>query len=250
MSAPTPTPRMTPFALLWRKWKALRLPWRRRFLAGSDLQGNTFWEFPSVTTSPTLSSSTNTRHFRRIVEYSNPTYYSDVSIPPAWHQWLRHTRAEPPSLEEQRAEVERQRGVKILARLADERWKSKPSFLDKPKDGRIQESDSGTLLRDRGGHAAFEGQPQLEGTQGSGVLSPVAGEEGIGGLPPLGAGEAPLPGSGEQSEKEPIDKENGMKEVSDKRKGPNPWDVNRGGPSEEWKPQAWDPSAVKPRARR
>ena len=153
-------------------------------------------------------------------------------------------------MEEQRAEVERQRGVKILARLADERWKSKPSFLDKPKDGRIQESDSGTLLRDRGGHAAFEGQPQLEGTQGSGVLSPVAGDEGIDGLPPMEAGQATLPGGGIESEKAPVARERGMKGISDKGKGTNPWDVNRGGPSEEWKPQTWDPSAVKPRARR
>ncbi|KAL9108406.1 MAG: hypothetical protein Q9227_006867 [Pyrenula ochraceoflavens] len=52
---------------------------------------------------------------------------------PQWHQWLRHTRFDPPSVQEQEADVARQIQLKQLAQLADERWASKPSFLDKPK---------------------------------------------------------------------------------------------------------------------
>lgn len=37
-------------------------------------------------------------------------------------------------MEEQQADVDRQRQLKYLAQVADERWASKPSFLDKPKD--------------------------------------------------------------------------------------------------------------------
>lgn len=50
-----------------------------------------------------------------------------------WHQWLRYVRPTPPTIEEQRQDLIRQAQMKELARLADERWASKPSFLDKPK---------------------------------------------------------------------------------------------------------------------
>ena len=56
---------------IWYKWKTLRLPWRRQFLAGSDLSGNTFWEF---------KDALNAQRFRRIVKYSKAGHYSDVKI--------------------------------------------------------------------------------------------------------------------------------------------------------------------------
>ena len=56
---------------LWFKWKTLRLPWRRQFLAGSDLSGNTFWEF---------KDAMNAQRFRRIVKYAKAGHYSDVKI--------------------------------------------------------------------------------------------------------------------------------------------------------------------------
>jgi NADH dehydrogenase [ubiquinone] 1 alpha subcomplex assembly factor 2 len=37
-------------------------------------------------------------------------------------------------MEEQQADLVRQGQLKYLAQLADERWASKPSYLDKPKD--------------------------------------------------------------------------------------------------------------------
>lgn len=42
-------------------------------------------------------------------------------------------RQDPPSLEEQQRDVIRQQEIKRLAQLADERWRSKPSYLDKPQ---------------------------------------------------------------------------------------------------------------------
>ncbi|KAJ6189628.1 NADH:ubiquinone oxidoreductase 17.2kDa subunit [Penicillium mononematosum] len=109
---------------LWFKWKKLRLPWRKSFLVGEDLAGNTYWEFKDVM---------NAARFRRIVRYDPKTHFSDVQVTPQWHQWLRHVRQHPPSIQEQQQDLVRQAQIKQLARLADERWASKPSYLDKPK---------------------------------------------------------------------------------------------------------------------
>ncbi|KAJ5482828.1 hypothetical protein N7539_006274 [Penicillium diatomitis] len=109
---------------LWFKWKSLRLPWRRSFLVGQDLNGNTFWEFKDVA---------NASRFRRIVKFDPKTHFGDVQVTPQWHQWLRYVRRDPPSIQEQQQDLVRQEQIKHLARLADERWASKPSFLDKPK---------------------------------------------------------------------------------------------------------------------
>ena len=56
---------------LWFKWKALHLPWRRQFLAGADLAGNTFWEF---------RDAINAGRWRRIVKYSKQAHFADVKI--------------------------------------------------------------------------------------------------------------------------------------------------------------------------
>ncbi|KAK3068916.1 hypothetical protein LTS18_000482, partial [Coniosporium uncinatum] len=58
---------------LWHKWKALRLPWRKKFLAGEDLAGNTYWEF---------KDTINASRLRRIVKYQlkHRTNYADVQM--------------------------------------------------------------------------------------------------------------------------------------------------------------------------
>ncbi|KAE8349650.1 hypothetical protein BDV28DRAFT_160323 [Aspergillus coremiiformis] len=115
---------MSPVNSLWFKWKSLRLPWRKSFLVGSDLSGNTFWEF---------QDALNAGRYRRIVKFNPKTHYGDVQVTPQWHQWLRYVRTNPPSLEEQQQDVLRQTQIKQLARLADERWASKASYLDMPQ---------------------------------------------------------------------------------------------------------------------
>jgi hypothetical protein len=77
-------PPKAPSALkqIWYKWKTLRLPWRRQFLAGSDLSGNTFWEF---------KDAMNAQRFRRIVKYSKAGHYSDVKISRKCCESLRAT---------------------------------------------------------------------------------------------------------------------------------------------------------------
>jgi NADH dehydrogenase [ubiquinone] 1 alpha subcomplex assembly factor 2 len=50
----------------------------------------------------------------------------------SWIQWLRHTRHEAPTINEQQLNEIRQAQVKQLAAQADARWASKPSYLDAP----------------------------------------------------------------------------------------------------------------------
>jgi NADH dehydrogenase [ubiquinone] 1 alpha subcomplex assembly factor 2 len=113
-----------PLKQAWYAWKALRLPWRKRFLIGHDLHGNTFWEFR-------LTNDPNER-WRRIVKYPRSTHYSHVKVSPQWHQWLRHTRSDPPALDEQQGDLVRQARMKRLAAEADARWEAKPRVMEGP----------------------------------------------------------------------------------------------------------------------
>lgn len=110
----------------WYKWKAMRLPWRKRFLVGWDLQGNTYWEFR-------LTRAANER-MRRIVKYPQSTHLSSVKVSPQWHQWLRYTRDEPPTEGEQKGDVVRQARMKKLAAEADARWEAKPRVMEAPRE--------------------------------------------------------------------------------------------------------------------
>lgn len=112
---------------MWYRWKSLRLPWRKKFLVGLDLSGNTFWEFRDQ-----LSADPN--RMRRIVKGARKLHHSDVHISPQWHQWLRQTRLHPPTLEEQQMDVMRQVQLKENARLADARWAAKAKYIEKPKE--------------------------------------------------------------------------------------------------------------------
>ncbi|KAF1937383.1 hypothetical protein EJ02DRAFT_56358 [Clathrospora elynae] len=112
-----------PIRRAWYEWKMKRFPWRKKWLVGFDLQGNTFWEFKDA-----LHALRN----RRIAQYSRSTHFGDVQVSPSWMQWLRHTRFEPPSVAEQQQDLLRQERMKTLAAQADARWALKPSALDAP----------------------------------------------------------------------------------------------------------------------
>jgi NADH dehydrogenase [ubiquinone] 1 alpha subcomplex assembly factor 2 len=99
------------------------------FFLGFDLQGNTFWEFRL-----TRGAKESDERWRRIVSYPRSTHYSQVKVSPQWHQWLRHTRREAPTLEEQRDELVRQERIKYLAAEADARWEAKPRVMEAPRE--------------------------------------------------------------------------------------------------------------------
>ncbi|KAN0080631.1 hypothetical protein V8E54_003835 [Elaphomyces granulatus] len=147
---------------LWFKWKSLRLPWRRSFLVGVDLAGNTFWEF---------KDAINSNRYRRIVKYNRSAHYADIKITPQWHQWLRYVRQEAPSLEEQHKDIMRQRQLKQLARLADERWANKPSYLDHPRN---QQTAPVTRLTE---NPIYRAAPEGQTTAGDAIDGPDEAQE-------------------------------------------------------------------------
>jgi NADH dehydrogenase [ubiquinone] 1 alpha subcomplex assembly factor 2 len=192
-----------------------RLTWAPQ--TGLDLQGNTYWEFRDVRGDP----SDPRIRWRRIVKYPRNTHYGEVKVPPQWHQWLRHTRDAPPSIPEQQAEVRRQAQIKVLAAEADARWAAKPSLLDAAGSG----SDA-------------------PGQVGAGQPVPALGSRVARGQEAQGAA-APGEGEGEtRRDAVASGPEQRAGAVAGDKKGT--WrQSRRGGPSEDWQPQAWTPPAPK-----
>jgi len=239
---------VSPFLKVWHKWKTLPLPWRRQVLVGMtasylnsirskmqkrnqvfrfpitdicghsglDLHGNTFWEFRDA-------RGAETGRKRRIVKCPPRTHHSEVTISPAWHQWLRHTRAVAPTLEEQRADVVRQSRMKVLAAEADARWAAKPSLSDAPAPAQGTDNPAGNTSGDGERNAT----------------SPID-EKRTNNAGPTVAGE---------------DREASWRKLQEDEKArgkkasePNdPWKRARGGPSEGWQPKGWDPSVTSKR---
>ncbi|KAG6365516.1 hypothetical protein INS49_007127 [Diaporthe citri] len=180
---------ISPLLQTWYKWKALRLPWRKRFLAGLDLQGNTYWEFRDVRGDP---SDPRTR-WRRIVQYPRDTHYSE------------------------HAEVRRQHQMRLLAAEADARWAAKPS-----------------LLEHDGGAAGQVGAGQPVPALGSRRVARGGAEK-----------ESALPEEGTRRDAVASGSEQQAAAAKDAQKK-DPWaQSRRGGPSEDWQPQAWSPPASK-----
>ncbi|WPG98975.1 Hypothetical protein R9X50_00177700 [Acrodontium crateriforme] len=192
---------------LWLQWKSLKLPWRRQFLVGSDLAGNTFWEF---------RDQLNATRYRRMVKYATQAHYSDIKISPQWHQWLRHTRREAPSIEEQQYDLSRQAMMKQLAAEADERWNSIPSFLDSPN---TQRSQPAIGMKD---HGAKVSERSLQ--QSSTITNNIQNEgQQIGDL---------------QNEATKIPNRREREE--------NPWQKQAtGAPSQNWQPESWSPGTAR-----
>jgi len=211
---------MSPVNSLWFKWKSLRLPWRRSFLIGYDLYGNSFWEFKDVV---------NTNRFRRIVKYNRKAHYADVKIPPQWHQWLRYVREHPPSVQEQQEDLLRQVQLKKLAQLADERWASQPSYLDPPQDPRVQQSSPATKPTGDT-REMMQNQNHYDGVEKNAAtttLSSLTKRED----------DRENNFSSDQSIAPPRPTKSGVK---------NPWvSSDRSGPSEKWQPESWTPSVTR-----
>jgi len=224
---------ISPIRKAWYRWKSLQLPWRKRFLVGLDLQGNTFWEFRD-----TLSS--HKHRMRRIVQYRASTHYSDIKISPQWHQWLRHTRSDPPSLTEQSHDIIRQENLKVLAAEADARWAAKPSFLDSPGQARGQRLPA-LKVKDPGGHITLTGSENRVGARNAIASEPedTTKETDI---------SAEFGENGEQKGKMQVS--DGIRHFNEspgqdkrlraesKKDKEDPWKQSRG--AGMWQPAAWD----------
>ncbi|KAL7627205.1 hypothetical protein AAE478_003981 [Parahypoxylon ruwenzoriense] len=193
----------------WYQWKALRLPWRKRFLVGLDLRGNTYWEF-RLARGDDAATATGQR-YRRIVKYPRSTHYSDVSVPPQWHQWLRYQRERAPTLVEQASDVTRQERIKMLAAEADARWASKPSYLSAPNVPRKGEESEPVPPP-----GTSKVQPQKQAAR----ESPTRNEQG------------------------PETQQTGISTTKDTD---DPWKRARGAPGETWQPEVWTPTSARKR---
>ncbi|KAF2276770.1 uncharacterized protein EI97DRAFT_458107 [Westerdykella ornata] len=205
---------------LWFTWKMQRFPWRRKWLAGFDLEGNTFWEFKDP-----LHHARN----RRILKPRRWTHLGDVNIPPQWTQWLRNTRPDPPTLAELQADVARRERLKMLAAQADARWASKPSMLDTPdRQQPVQMLES----RDPGSGIAQSSRDKVASSEGE-PISIMNSQEEI-------TKHRQVEQTGETAVKK--------RKVKKQEQGDSPWkQTPRGNPGDDWQPQGWTPGAVRPR---
>ncbi|KAH6633304.1 hypothetical protein C7974DRAFT_392496 [Boeremia exigua] len=221
------------FTRAWYEWKMLRFPWRKKWLVGFDLQGNTFWEFKDA-----LHSLRN----RRIAKYHRSTHYSEVNVSPAWMQWLRHTRFEPPSLEEQRANVQRQATLKLLAARADARWAAKPGALDAPEKQQpmpmleSRDPESGIAPPGEGLNSAGTeaGGVEVGGAKGRRAEAGRAEEADVAPI-----AEAPQTES-TQTEPAPFTAKKRMR-THKPPKEDSPWKQPAGNPGDDWQPKPWAP---------
>ncbi|KAF2839993.1 hypothetical protein M501DRAFT_1002261 [Patellaria atrata CBS 101060] len=194
----------------WYRWKSFKFPWRKRWLVGSDLTGNTYWEF---------KDALNQNRVRRIVKYNRHAHLGDVKLSPQWIQWLRHTRFEAPTITEQQHDEIRLHQIKLLAAEADKRWASKPSVLDAPEKQQ-------PMLPLRPKDLAADA-PQTEPEQKEGVISHVGSPDEL----------------KEHAEGKDIDHGRFKGKTKEKRK--SPWKQQRGVPGDDWQPRAWTPGSSK-----
>ncbi|KAK3210095.1 hypothetical protein GRF29_44g1679242 [Pseudopithomyces chartarum] len=204
---------------LWYTWKMVQLPWRRRTLAGFDLDGNTYWEF---------KIAKHAARTRRIVEYPSGVYHSDVNVPPQWAQWLRQTRFDAPTIQEQQHEVLRQERIKLLAAQADARWASKPSAVDAP-----DKQQPVHMLESRDQTTGIS-QPATTTTTSSSTTTRAE--------PPPSVTEDSI-----QEHAPPKLKEEKPMQTEPK---PSPWKpaAAKGNPGDEWQPASWSPAPARKRS--
>ncbi|KAF1844999.1 uncharacterized protein K460DRAFT_405279 [Cucurbitaria berberidis CBS 394.84] len=217
----------------WYQWKMMRLPWRKKWLVGFDLQGNTFWEF---------KDALHALRKRRIAKYSRKTHFGDVNVSPAWMQWLRHTRYDPPTVVEQQQDLLRQERMKILAAQADARWAAKPSALDGPdkqQPAQMLQSrvlDNGVTKPDPGQEIMARVEPPQNVYEEENT-PPVPEQETVQ-IPhdspePTSTDDAPTLTTRKRMKKEPKD---------------SPWkQASHGNSGQEWQPQGWSPTPTKRR---
>ncbi|GAA5969498.1 hypothetical protein JCM3765_000875 [Sporobolomyces pararoseus] len=106
-----------------------------RYLVGTDLEGNSFYEKPHP------EYPDEWRKNKRYVEYRVTRYLSDYNyhtIPVQWSSWLRRTRKQPPSLPELETDYFRQLKLKENVLKLEQLYKEEKL--------RLQQSDQQALL--------------------------------------------------------------------------------------------------------
>ncbi|KAI3625760.1 hypothetical protein CBS9595_001121 [Malassezia furfur] len=111
-------------------WKTLSRVLRighARYMVGKDLAENTYYEFPAI------NGSKDPRHTRRVIKWKESRHMSDYNpkdIPIQWDAWMRHTRRQPPTIQELVQDLERQRIVLHNARVIEMREQAAQAQLE------------------------------------------------------------------------------------------------------------------------
>jgi NADH dehydrogenase [ubiquinone] 1 alpha subcomplex assembly factor 2 len=98
--------------------KTINTRWSTKKFIGYDLQGNMYFEEPMIKRGINFP--------RRSVTYEDGrnhiSEYDPNSIPVQWQAWMRHTRPDPPTIQELQNEVERQiQTQENIKKLAEKR---------------------------------------------------------------------------------------------------------------------------------
>ncbi|PWN51304.1 hypothetical protein IE53DRAFT_314162 [Violaceomyces palustris] len=145
---------------------------RSKYVVGRDLMGNSYIEMPS------LSGSKDPRHTRRAVQWREKKELGDYDqrqLPVQWVMWLRHTRRDPPSLEE----LERDR----LRILTTQRNSEVLRLRFEEERRRIEEQEGVAMLESGGMDSSNGGGNQNvvpNGRDGGGGARRVAAEQDFG----------------------------------------------------------------------
>ncbi|KAG2221776.1 hypothetical protein INT45_003416 [Circinella minor] len=101
-------------------YKTNQFPWKRHVMVGWDLTGNEYWEMPN----PNHPKGRWKRWVQMKEGGDDVGVFSENQLPVQWQAWLRHTRYEPPAIQELVKEQQRltrlQQKVRQLEVQADE----------------------------------------------------------------------------------------------------------------------------------
>ncbi|KAI0738983.1 hypothetical protein C8Q80DRAFT_1203142 [Daedaleopsis nitida] len=123
---------------------------------GRDLQGNRFFEHPSVSDDP--------RRTKRVVKYAQGTDMLDYvaghrRLAVQWTSWLTHTRQHPPTLDELEADIERQRRIMMNVAMIEAREREQAAQIAASEHATSRHILSPTGSSSQGNQDATVGTP-------------------------------------------------------------------------------------------
>ncbi|CAI2162946.1 13826_t:CDS:2 [Funneliformis geosporum] len=110
-------------------WKHIRFPWRSIVYVGSDNIGNEYFE-------STKKINGRTKRMVELKVKKELVDYSGDEIPVQWGSWLRHTRYDPPTIEEIVLANKRRELIIERAKKLDQEYEEQKAKLasDQSKD--------------------------------------------------------------------------------------------------------------------
>ena len=95
-----------------------------QFLEGLDLQGNLFFTLTALQSSGRRRRMVKFRETKDLASHSVSRMSVETGVNVAqWQAWLRHARDEAPSVDELLQDERRREKVRLLGKIADEKWR-------------------------------------------------------------------------------------------------------------------------------